>query len=64
MATGIQSESLSREFAQHAAEEQQHADMVANRIAQLNGAADFSPQGIEARSHVECAEGADLMRHD
>jgi bacterioferritin len=61
MAAGINSESVKREFSQHALEEQQHADMVAERITQLNGQPDFNPQGLATKSHSEYAEGGDLI---
>ncbi len=43
MAQGISSDSVKAEFLQHANEEQQHADWVAERITQLGGEPDFSP---------------------
>jgi bacterioferritin len=49
------------EFLEHAQEEQQHADAVATRIVQLNGAPDFNPVSLSARSHAEYAEGKDLV---
>jgi bacterioferritin len=61
MATGINSESVKAEFLQHANEEQQHADLVATRIAQLNGSPNFNPEGLASRSHSEYAEGTDLV---
>src|ERR1700720_3182992 len=61
MATGINSESVKAEFLQHANEEQQHADMVATRITQLNGSPNFNPEGLASRSHSEYAEGTDLV---
>jgi bacterioferritin len=60
MAKGIQGQGVAAEFAQHAAEEQAHADLLADRIVQLGGAPDFSPAGLAARSHSEYAEGRDL----
>ena len=60
MATGVSSESVKSEFAQHAAEEQQHADWIAERITQLGGAPDFNPRGLADRSHAEYAEGTTL----
>lgn len=60
MAKGIQAEGVTAEFAQHAAEEQAHADLLAQRIVQLGGAPDFSPAGLATRSHSEYAEGKDL----
>lgn len=61
MATGINSEAVKDEFQQHATEEQQHADWVANRITQLNGAPNFNPEGLATRSHSEYEEGKDLV---
>lgn len=41
------------EFLQHAAEEQEHADWLAERIVQLNGSPNFNPATLVARSHAE-----------
>lgn len=60
MARGINSESVKAEFLQHANDEQQHADWIAERITQLGGAPDFNPAGLVQRSHSEYAEGDDL----
>lgn len=60
-AKGIHAKSVADEFAQHASEEQSHADMVAERINQLGGAPDFNPSGLASRSHSEYAEGEDLV---
>ncbi|HZN44595.1 MAG TPA: ferritin-like domain-containing protein [Nitrospiraceae bacterium] len=59
-ASGIHSESVKTEFLQHATEEQQHADQIAERIVQLGGEPNFSPDGILARSHSEYVEGKNL----
>ena len=61
MARGVHAESVKQEFSQHAAEEQQHADWVAERIIQLGGEPDFNPEGLVQRSHSEYAEGEDLQ---
>ena len=61
MATGINAESVAAEFLQHANEEQQHADWVAERITQLNGAPNFNPEGLASRSHSEYQEGSNLV---
>src|SRR5579862_4903103 len=45
MAKGVNSEAVKGEFLQHATEEQQHADMVAERITQLGGEPNFNPLG-------------------
>jgi bacterioferritin len=60
MAKGIHAESVASEFLEHAQEEQQHADQIAERITQLGGAPDFSPDGLAARSHAEYVEGGSL----
>jgi bacterioferritin len=61
MAVGLNSEGAKSEFQQHASEEQQHADWIATRITQLNGAPDFNPKGLSSRAHSEYAEGTDLI---
>ena len=60
MAKGIHSEPVKAEFAQHAAEEMGHADLLAKRITELGGAPDFSPDTLTARSHAEYVEGDTL----
>jgi bacterioferritin len=60
MAKGIHAESVASEFLEHAQEEQQHADQIAERITQLGGAPDFSPDGLVTRSHAEYVEGNSL----
>jgi len=61
MATGINAESVAAEFLQHANEEQGHADLIAQRIVQLGGEPNFSPEGLATRSHAEYVEGTDLI---
>ncbi len=60
MAVGIGGDVAAAEFLEHAQEEQQHADMVAERIAQLGGVPHFDPAGIAQRSHAEYAEHTSL----
>jgi bacterioferritin len=60
MAKGIHAQSVAAEFAQHAAEELAHADLLAERIVQLGGAPDYSPVGLAERSRSEYTEGLDL----
>jgi len=60
MASGMNSQSVKAEFLQHATEEQQHADQIADRIVQLGGEPNFSPEGILSRSHSEYVEGKTL----
>lgn len=61
MATGINSQSVAQEFLQHANEEQMHADQIAQRIVQLGGEPNFSPEGLATRSHAEYVEGDTLI---
>jgi bacterioferritin len=61
MATGINAESVAAEFLQHANEEQGHADLIAQRIVQLGGEPNFSPEGLLTRSHAEYVEGNSLI---
>ncbi len=67
MAKGIHSQSVAAEFLEHAAEEQGHADNIAERITQLDGEPNFSPEGMLTRSHSEYVEGEtllDMIRED
>ena len=60
MAQGINSESVRQEFLEHAGEEQAHADAIAERIIQLGGQPNLSPEGLLDRSHSQYAEGTSL----
>jgi len=67
MASGINAQSVAQEFLQHATEEQMHADQIAQRIVQLGGAPNFSPDGLSTRSHSEYIEGeslTDMIKED
>ncbi len=61
MASGINSLSVKGEFLQHATEEQVHADQLAERIVQLGGEPNLSPEGMLSRSHSEYVAGDSLM---
>jgi bacterioferritin len=61
MAKGINSKGIAAEFLTHANEEQGHADLIAERIVQLGGEPDFSPDSLTSRSHAEYVEGNSLM---
>ncbi|MDI3263158.1 MAG: ferritin-like domain-containing protein [Fulvimonas sp.] len=61
MAKGIHAKSVAAEFLEHANEEQQHADRLAQRITQLEGKPDFNPAGLLTRSHADYVEGDDLV---
>ncbi|WP_428542555.1 ferritin-like domain-containing protein [Rhodopila sp.] len=60
-ATGISSEGVKAEFAEHAKEEQAHMMSVAERIDQLGGAPNFNPEGMATRSASQYAEGENLI---
>src|SRR5487761_122506 len=60
-ATGISSEGVKAEFAQHAKEEQMHMMAVAERINQLGGIPNFNPEGLLSRSASQYAEGGNLI---
>lgn len=61
MAKGIHSQAVAEEFLEHAAEEQEHADLIAERITQLDGEPNFNPEGLLTRSHSEYVEGESLV---
>jgi bacterioferritin len=61
MASGIHAQAVKEEFQEHAAEEQDHADRIAERITQLNGAPNLNPEGLATRSHSEYVEGGSLL---
>ena len=60
MAEGMNAESVKSEFLAHAGEEQAHADQLAERIVQLGGEPNLSPEGLADRSHSEYIEGENL----
>lgn len=61
MATGIASDSVKAEFTEHANEETQHADWLAERINQLGGKPNMNPEGLLSRSTAEYVEGDSLV---
>lgn len=66
-AKGLTALSIAQEFLQHAQEEDGHAEKFANRIIQLGGEPDFSPDTLSARSHAEYVEGktiVEMIRED
>ena len=67
MAQGMNAESVKSEFLAHAGEEQAHADQLAERIVQLGGEPDLSPDGLTVKSHSEYVEGdslEDMIKED
>ena len=61
MARGIHSNAVATEFLEHSNEEQAHADQIAERIVQLGGEPDFSPDSLSGRSHAEYVPGGSLV---
>lgn len=61
MASGIHAQAVAEEFLEHAKEEQEHADKIAERITQLDGEPDFNPATLLARSHSQYVEGTSLV---
>ncbi len=67
MASGIYKEGAAAEFLEHSNEEQQHADMLAERIKQLGGKPEMDPSKLAALSHSEYVEGTtleDMLKED
>jgi bacterioferritin len=67
MATGIHSQAVKAEFKEHAREEQEHAERIAERVKQLGGKPEMNPAMITELSHSEYREGntlADMIRED
>jgi bacterioferritin len=60
-ATGLASEAVKEEFAQHAKEEEQHLDLLTERINQLGGKPNLNPDGVAARAASEYVEGDNLV---
>jgi bacterioferritin len=66
-ASGLNSESVAEQFLQHAKEEQNHVDMIAERISQLNGEPNFNPSGLAERSktdYVSCDNLVDMIKEN
>ena len=60
-ATGISSEGVKAEFAQHAKDEAGHMNEVAERINQLGGKPDFNPVGLATRAASEYGTAGNLV---
>jgi bacterioferritin len=60
-ASGMNAEPVAAEFLKHATEEQDHADRLAARIAQLGGVPDLNPDTLTARSHSEYQTATELI---
>jgi bacterioferritin len=60
-ADGLDAQPVAQEFLQHANEEQQHADWIAQRIVQLGGSPNFNPEGLATRAHSQYDEKKSLL---
>ncbi len=61
VASGLASESVKEEFAQHGTEEMGHVMAVSARINQLGGIPDFDPKGLASLSASEYATGSNMV---
>lgn len=59
-ASGIHNEPIKAEFLEHAQQEQDHANQIAERIMQLNGTPDLNPATLTQRSHAEYDTSTDI----
>jgi len=59
-AKGLSSPAIADEFMVHAQEETGHADRIAERIVQLGGEPDFSPDTLLQRSHADYDDSSGL----
>ncbi len=67
MSTGVHAVSIRDIFKEHADDEREHADRIADRIQELGGVPDFNPGTLVQRSATQYVEGenlADMIRED
>ncbi|AMB81292.1 MULTISPECIES: ferritin-like domain-containing protein [Pseudomonas] len=60
MATGIKAHVAAQEFLEHATQEMEHADKLAERIVQLGGEPEFNPDLLSKNSHAQYVAGKNL----
>lgn len=60
-AVGIDSESVKEEFAEHAKDEREHMEQIAERINQLGGTPNLNPEGLHTRSASEYGSAEKLI---
>jgi bacterioferritin len=53
MASGMLADSIKAEFLEHAQQEHEHANKLAERIVQLGGEPDLDPDTLTKRAHAE-----------
>src|ERR1043165_479435 len=59
-AHGLASPHIAEEFLEHAQAEERHGDAIAERIVQLGGQPDFSPDSLSRRSHADYDESSEI----
>lgn len=62
IAKGIDKPQVAAEFEEHAADEERHMMMIAERINQLGGNPDFNPGTVLQRTATEYGRGGDLLK--
>ena len=60
-AVGIDSESVKEEFVEHANDEHEHMEKIAERINQLGGTPNLNPEGLHTRSATEYGNAQTLI---
>lgn len=60
MANGLKANIAAAEFLEHANQELQHADRLAERIVELGGEPEFNPDTLTNRSHAQYVAGTTL----
>ena len=60
MAEGLKAAVAAEEFLEHATQEAQHADKLAERIVQLGGEPEFNPDLLSKNSHAQYVAGNNL----
>lgn len=60
MATGLKASVAASEFLEHANQEAEHADKLAERIVQLGGEPEFNPDLLTRNSHAQYVAGNTL----
>ncbi|WP_442110143.1 ferritin-like domain-containing protein [Pseudomonas sp. NUPR-001] len=60
MASGIKASVAADEFLEHANQELEHADKLAERIVQLGGEPDLNPDNLSKLSHAQYVAGKNL----
>lgn len=66
-AKGMDAEPIAAQFLEHSNNEQMHADMLAERIGQLNGNPNYDPNGLNERAdtdYVECDTIEEMVREN